>query len=392
MQILVVSIICWVLLLLFVFSTAQWVILRLISLTISTPERKYPPSEIQVRVLTIDSEEIVQETIDKIQDDIGSVHVIAEKEMSIEGAEVNVVPDEFECEAIRKARAVEWSRRNIPCSEEFLLYIDEDTLLPELPYFPDSDIVQLSERPIQSSGRIPYLCEIFRMGIQLEQRSFPKLRYPLYAWGGGFAVKKELEDKLTWDTRTITEDTNFIWRAFSEEDVDMTVLKTKVCNQAPPTIGELFKQRRRWISGAILDSWILPLRYQVLSYLRTITWAAVVFSPLLLLPTILDVTLYFGGLYLVVVGVQTGFVIFWLISGVRYHQENVITAIVLFVTFPILLIINSIGATWAVVSPTKDFRPTKKVPPKEFVDETEEILADETEQVEKTEEAETELN
>lgn len=164
---------------------------------------EHPPEAVQIRILTIAGEAVVQQTVNSIPESVESIKVIAEEEINITGADVHVVSDGFTCKATRKARAIEWARLNVNCDQQFVLYLDEDTVVREFHGLPDTDIVQLSERPIRSDGWIPYLAEMFRMGFQIEMRTFPRFKYPLYAWGGGFAVKKSLEDEITWDVNTV---------------------------------------------------------------------------------------------------------------------------------------------------------------------------------------------
>lgn len=259
---------------------------------------EHDPSTVEVRIATVGATEVVQATVDALPAEFASVRVIAEKDVAVDGASVHVVPEDFSCEATRKGRALEWARRHVPCRGTYVLYLDEDTLLPEFPGLPDAAIVQLSERPARSRGWLPYLAEIFRMGFQLEQATFPKLRRPLYAWGGAIAIERDLEDEITWDVATVTEDTNFVWRAVERADCDLAFLDVRAVNQAPPSTRELVAQRRRWLSGAATDSHLLPAHYRALSLFRNAAWGLVVVSPLLGLPFVTSVgTVFLPAVY-----------------------------------------------------------------------------------------------
>jgi hypothetical protein len=235
-------------------------------------------SDIQVRILTVDAAAVVQGTVDAIPDGVASIEVVAERDIDVDGASVHVVPEEFDCEATNKGRAVEWARRSLPCGVEYVLYLDEDTIVTDLTGLPDADFVQFSEKPIYTGSRLAYLCEVFRVGYQYEQRAFHRLSYPLYAWGGGFAIRHSVENELTWDVATITEDTNLIWRAADRFDLDYRLVDARFRNQAPPSLKAMFKQRRRWMSGTLSDNSILPLTYQPIAFTRAVTWGV---SPLI---------------------------------------------------------------------------------------------------------------
>ena len=263
----------WISLILYAFS-AFWWLFEVFGLSWgwkgSQNTDRWEAEDIQVRILTIGAENVVQATVNSVPDSIRDIQVIAEKDITITGAEVHVVPEEFECAATNKGRAVEWARQNVPCNREYVLYLDEDTLMTGFEGIPDADVVQFSEKPIYTGSRLAYLCEVFRVGYQFEQLGFHRLRYPLYAWGGGVAIRHEIEDEITWDVSTITEDTNFIWRAAESRDLTYRLVDARFRNQAPPSVKSLIKQRRRWISGTLRDGGLLPVSYRPLYYTRII--------------------------------------------------------------------------------------------------------------------------
>ncbi|GGK77136.1 hypothetical protein GCM10009067_31940 [Haloarcula sebkhae] len=120
--------------------------------------------DVQVRVLTIGAEDVVQATVDSVPDGVAGIKVIAEQNIEIDGAAVHIVPDSFSCEATNKGRAVEWARRQVDCDAEYVLYLDEDTLVTGLTGLPEADFVQFTEKPIYTGSRLAYLCEVFRVG------------------------------------------------------------------------------------------------------------------------------------------------------------------------------------------------------------------------------------
>lgn len=363
------SVSAWTVLAVFLLSTLFW----LVEMVIVGRSRRGPIEhdldQVEARILTVDAAEVVQATVDALPDGLADVRVIAEEGIAIEGASVHVVPEDFSCEATRKARAVEWARRTIRSDATYTLYLDEDTLLREFGGLPDADIVQLSEQPIRSGSWLTYLAEIFRMGFQLEQATFPEFRYPLYAWGGGFAVRKDLEDHLTWDVNSLTEDTNFVWRAFADPDVDMAYLRVQAMNQAPPSVREMVHQRRRWVSGAANDSHLLPLRYRFLSLLRNAAWGLVFLSPLLALPLVTPIRMLFlPDVYQYGILFQLVGLLGWSLLGYWYYGERPRVLCALLVAVPLVAVLHAAGAFWAILHPTDDFRVTEKVPPSEVED------------------------
>jgi hypothetical protein len=345
---------------------------------VSTDELVYGHEDVQVRILTVGAEEVVQATVNSIPEGVTDIRVIAERDIQIEGATVHVVPEEFQCNATHKGRALEWARQNVPCTQEFILYLDEDTIVQQFTGLPDADVIQITEMPIFTGSWIAYLSETFRIGYQYEQRAFGRFKFPLYAWGGGIAIRKSLEDEITWDAKTITEDTNFVWRAIKERgDIDFRVLNFKFRNQAPPTIRGMFRQRRRWFSGTQHSSNILPRRYRAFLSFRMIAWAL---SPVI---PFISLFLYFFPQYVpqpraYLLGSLVAFAMLFVITFVGvivYIKHERITLLALPLT-PLLVVLNTFGALWGWIAPIQTFAVTEKVAPK-----IQKVLPSELEQI-----------
>lgn len=363
----VVLVVVWSVFLLYSASVLFWlyeVLLLARGQLVSDDELVYDHDDVQVRILTIGAEAVVQGTVDSVPEAVEDVRVIAEREMDIDGATVHVVPEEFDCTARHKGRALEWARRHVPCSKEFVLYLDEDTLVQQFRGLPDADVVQITEMPIFTGSWIAYLSETFRIGYQYEQRAFGRFDYPLYAWGGGIAIRQSLEAEITWDVETITEDTNFVWRAAEAGSLDFRVLNLKFRNQAPPTLRGMFRQRRRWFSGTQHSSDLLPRRYQLFLSFRMVAWAL---SPLV---PVLSLLLFLFPQYVpqpsvYQLGSLAEFLTLFVVTGIgvaAYARHEPVTLLALPLT-PLLVVLNTVGALWGYVSPVETFAVTEKVAP-----------------------------
>ena len=363
----VLSVVLWAIVLLSACSIAYWTYLMVfVARGYEYPEPEYGLADVQVRLLTVDSERIVQESVNALPDAITDRHVIAEQPMDIDGATVHVVPESFECAAIRKGRALEWARRHVACEKEFLLFLDEDTLVTDLDGIPDADVVQFRERPRRSRSWLTYLAEVFRLGFQVEQRAFPSLAVPLYAWGGGIAIRAELEGWIGWDRKTMIEDTTFIWTVAADEgvDLDFTLARATFDTQAPPTIRAMIGQRGRWIAGSQAERGLLSRLYRTLTTVRNLAWAFSPAVPLLtFVPLFVPGTIAFELAFQLLSVAVFAFVIVWSILGVRYYGESLSVGAVLLVLTPIVSILHSLGAFAGLVVPPTDFAVTQKVKP-----------------------------
>lgn len=326
---------------------------------------------LQVRIVTIDNAELVQQTVDALPDGIADVIVIAERPIEVTGATVLAVPPEFECAATHKGRAVEWARRHYPTDREYVLYMDEDTDATDLSGIPsNADIVQFRERPSRSGGFIPYLAEIHRIGFNVEQRSFPFFKLPFYAWGGGIAIRSSLEERVTWDTETIVEDSVFTWRAVLEWDATVDVVDVYLTNQAPPSVWAMIKQRRRWVTGTRQQRGLLPPQYQLMYQIRDLGWALSTFGPALWLLSglsyagVIDVPLqpvFFPEAYTVLTVALLAHVYVWSTVGLLAYRPGLVTSVFLLAFTPVVVTIHSIGALYGLLRPAQGFAVTRKV-------------------------------
>jgi len=373
----------WVTLVLYGVSSFWW----LLEVTVlaynwqADDESEIGLNNIQVRILTYNSPSTVQITANSVPTGIAETKVIAEAEMDINGADVHVVPDEFESQAQKKGRAIEWARKHIECEQEYILYLDEDSIMVNFEGLPAADLIQISEHPLRTGSWLVYLCEVFRVGYQREQRSFHRMAYPLYAWGGAVAVRHELENEVTWDVPTITEDTTYIWRAAKYVDqqggrFEYRLLNRRFRNQAPPSLREMFNQRRRWMSGTLRDMYRLPKRYLPLQFTRIITWTL---SPII---PLLSVLAFFypefvpqHGLYLITsVGLFSMLFVYMIAGLIEYKKYPEVWPVYLVLT-PIIVALHAVGAFWGLLRPATDFKITEKTPGRVTQDQPERASA-----------------
>lgn len=360
----VVTIGMWTIAVLYLLTGVSWLRNAIAGWITDPPPMVHGPEEVQVRILTINAQGTVQRTVDHLPESLTDRYIIAEEPMDISGAEVHVVPDEFECVATNKGRALEWARRNVTCEREYVLYLDEDTIVPDFNGLPDADIVQFREWPMKTDSWWTYWAEVIRMGFQIGQVGYADRDIPLYAWGGGLAIRTSVEDSITWDFNTLVEDTVFTWFAV-QNGANYEVVDTRFRNQAPLSISDMFDQRQRWLVGTLREEEYLSLRDQLLLTIRNVVWA---FSPIL---AILSVTIGIGW----VVGMSAGFgwsvpfqvgslallvvTIMWVLAGIGYYKFRLQTLPVLGL-FGILIVLHSVGALKGFIFPPHTFKATEK--------------------------------
>lgn len=328
------------------------------------PKRQWGPKDVQVRILTIDNEKVVRETVRHLPSAFDEIYVIAEAAIDVPDATVRVVPPEFESKATNKGRALEWARQTLSIDREYILYLDEDSHIVEFNGLPNADIIQFNEHPRKTKSWLTYFCEINRIGFQTEQRAFPSVKIPLYAWGGGMAIRATVEDAVTWEYQTVIEDTVFVWRAFDvlEDGPSFAFIPDRISNQAPPTIFDMFQQRRRWIAGSREDNDLLSIDRVLMYGIRDLSWSVTGIIPILAL-----VSLYTGGDIVFESFFRIGsiglllFMFVWIGLGVIRYRPHPFVGIAVIVLAPITTVLHSIGALWGLISQPDTFKVTTKV-------------------------------
>ncbi len=335
------------------------------------PDVGWELDAVQVRIVTIDNADVVQQTVDSLPAALEDVVVVAERPIDVDGAKVLAVPPEFECAAAHKGRAVEWARRHHPTDREYVLYLDEDTDASALTGIPsNADIVQFRERPVRTGGLLPFLAEIHRIGFNVEQRSFPFFQLPFYAWGGGIAIRSSLEEQVTWDTPTLVEDSVFAWRAVLEQGATIGIADTYLANQAPPSVWTMIRQRQRWLTGTRARQEMLPFQYRLLYDMRDLGWALSTFGPVLWLLSALSyagfielslLPVFFPNAYLVLTVTLLGHVYAWSIIGLVIYRPPLAVWVFLLAFTPFIVTVHSLGALYGLVRPARTFTVTRKV-------------------------------
>jgi hypothetical protein len=357
------STVLWVVIALYLAGTLYWLYEVLVhGLHFEHPAVEYGPEDVQVRFLTIDNEAVVRRSVEALPPELEDVWVIAEEPMDVPGATVAVVPDEFECEATNKGRALEWARRHVPCDREFVLFLDEDSHLQEFDGLPDADLVQFTERPRRTSSLLCFLAELNRIGFQIEQTAFPRIDVPLYAWGGGIAIRESLEQEIGWDHQTVIEDTVFLWRAHVEADATYEYVTDRVSNQAPPSLRAMFRQRRRWIAGARENNDILSIDRILMYGIRDLSWSVTGLIPVITLVALSPGTsIVFPKLYQLLSLALLGLLFVWISIGLKSHPQSPRLTVATVILAPFTTILHSVGALWGLLSQPGTFEVTEKV-------------------------------
>lgn len=353
MEILAVTV--WLIIGVFALGGSMWLALFALGRLYNEPPRTWGSDDVHVRVMTVgENVDVIQRTVSEAARYLDDIHVVSEQNIDIDQATVHVVPEDFESDAIRKGRAHDWAAQHLEHDREYVLYLDEDTTVTGFDGLPDRDIVQFMELPQYSDSFFSWLTEVHRVGYQREIRAFPNISYPLYLWGGAFAVRASVEQEIGWGVESITEDTAFLWKAFSS-GVSYCVTEQWFKNQAPPSVRELINQRRRWFAGTRQAAQYLPRKWRWFVWIRAVMWISSMFTGYVVVAGLLSpvIPLWLTiALFVLLIG--------WSILGARRYDRRIISLVGTLLFFPVIHTLNALGVFYGLIWQPDDFEVTTK--------------------------------
>lgn len=331
-----------------------WTRYRLRALLADRPEPTWGLDDVQVRIVTVGNDpETVQGTVDALPAGFGTPIVVSETPVDISDATVRVVPSSYTvAHATDKARAMEWARTALGGDEEYVLYLDEDTHVPDFEGLPDADIVQLRRRPGRTDSLLVQLMEVHRAGILRKELGFGSI--PFHAWGGGLAVRRSVEDAVTWDRPTVSEDTAFVWEA-TAAGYTHQVIDVACDNQAPASVRAAIVQRRRWANMLRETHRLPPLARASVVFQLAAWW----FFPLTL--PLVAAAAVMGGPVAALGAIVVAYNVVWSYDGwLLYDTSPTRLALLLCGGFFVANVINFAGRLWGTLSPPSEFHVTAK--------------------------------
>jgi hypothetical protein len=241
-----------------------------------------PPRLLIIQITTVGNEATVNEIIRRIrgyQLDIPyRIWVVTEPraEANYRGSdELIVVPEDFECQASYKARALEYSRRlrverGLNDYYVKVLFLDDDGVPTksyiEKVFIADYDVCEGIPAPRIGYGRfLSHMDDLRTINCIYMCSVFQGIGHPIHVHGEGLCVRGTAEALVTWD-----------YQMFASEDLvfgHMAVLKTMTWGfvwdyveiTSPFTWRDFLTQRRRWVWGNIhAVRHVLPLRSSAL--------------------------------------------------------------------------------------------------------------------------------
>jgi egghead protein (zeste-white 4 protein) len=269
-------------------------------------KRKFGTPKVIFQITTKGNIPIVQETIDRIHSACQEIEytkyevwVVTDASEKFENCRSFTVPTGYSCNAIYKARALQYAvelrkKENKNTKDIYVFHLDDESLVTSqtmcsiLSFLVDNPS-PISEGliiyPLQKKEkiRITHLLDTLRPFCCFECIDFMNRGRPAYIHGSNLLVRSDVEESVGWNNgKTIAEDTLFAVVAKGRFGPDIFGWHGGVIEErSPHTLTDLIKQRKRWFYGLVQNLRYFTLREKLLQTARAIMWSSGFFSGLL---------------------------------------------------------------------------------------------------------------
>lgn len=229
----------------------------------------YPPPVLMIiQITTVGNQETVNAIIRRIRGyQLSLPHriwVVTEPwaTATYQGAdELIVVPEDFECQASYKARALEYSRRlrvERRLNDYFVkvLFVDDDGV-PTKSYIEkvfraDFDVCEGIPTPRTGYGRfLSHMDDLRTINCLYMCSVFQGIGHPIHVHGEGLCVRATAEGLVTWDYRMFASEDLVFGHIAAYAGMTWGFVWDYVEITSPFTWGDFLTQRRRWLWGNI---------------------------------------------------------------------------------------------------------------------------------------------
>ena len=235
-----------------------------------------------IQITTVGNEETVNEIIRRIRGYQLSipfriwVATEPKADATYHGAdEIIVVPEDFQCHASYKARALEYTRRvrvERQLNDFFVkvLFVDDDGVPTkryiEKVFVADFDVCEGIPAPRTGYGRfLSHMDDLRTINCLYMCSVFQGIGHPIHVHGEGLCVRGSAESLVTWNYPMFASEDLVFGHMAVVKDATWGFVWDYVEITSPFTWGDFLKQRRRWLWGNVhAIRHVLPLRSSIL--------------------------------------------------------------------------------------------------------------------------------
>jgi cellulose synthase/poly-beta-1,6-N-acetylglucosamine synthase-like glycosyltransferase len=280
------------------------------------------------------------------------------------GVETVVVPEEYDCEATSKGRALQYFTDTIVSNapEYWYAFVDDDNLilndnwLYEIPVYEERGYEAMNPILLPREGDSPltYIADHIRYYDDLTVFRFftGYLSKPYMGFHGELlTVRGETLIQIGFDRESIVEDFAFAMQCV-ERDIKCWQSSTRVSILSPHTLQDFFKQRRRWFLGCLqelsnsITFLVVGSRLAIWSGGITASW---IWSPFWVMG--FGITLPIWGTTLIL----TGSIYYLIVIATGAYLRDGVSSYLLILLWPVYAFMEHLVPYYAAVTQNDDF-------------------------------------
>lgn len=276
------------------------------SLAYSTKSTDEPARNVKIVITTLASESVrnaLYNTIEKTTEMFDDYEIfclidegadLQEELKNRSDLETVIVPDEYQCRAEAKGRAINYFIETEVARENWYAFIDDDNVildrkfLHEIPYYEPRGYRVMNPvlLPRQGESVLTYIADHIRLVDDLTIfRFFTGVMEEPYMGLHGelLCAKGDILQDITFDRKSIVEDFAFAMEV-TRSDWKSWQSETRVSILSPHDILSFFKQRRRWFVGIATYLPKSPFITRAFIGPRVLLWGVAITGSWMLLP------------------------------------------------------------------------------------------------------------
>ncbi|MGA3059792.1 MAG: glycosyltransferase family 2 protein [Candidatus Bathyarchaeia archaeon] len=262
-------------------------------------KEKFGTPKILFQVTTKGNIGIVQDTIDRINvvcKEIGytkcDIWAVTDAQEKFEGCRTLIVPQNYSCNAVHKARALQYAveirrKEQLTSKDVYIFHLDDESLITKQTLCSILSYLEGNPKPI-SEGLIVYpvrekedikisnLMDTLRPFCCFECVKLMIRGNPAYIHGSNLLVRSDIEEEVSWEHgKTMAEDSLFAIKARIKYGPEAFGWHGGVIEEKSPlNLKDLFKQRRRWFYGLIQNFKYFCFKERIRQSVRALIWVS----------------------------------------------------------------------------------------------------------------------
>lgn len=243
------------------------------------------PAGVELVIVTVGSERVADTLLENVEYHLEefsdqSISVVTDEGAFVvdelrawDGVDLHVVPEGYDIEAKAKGRAVHWFIESFVVDSEWYVFIDDDNRLLDDRFLYEIPRQESAGRlvgngvlvPREGDSRLSFVIDHARTfwDLTLYRATTGTLESPLAGLHGELLIARgDVLNEVGFNRLSIVEDF-----AFADElcrrNIDTWQSRTRVSILSPHSVGGLFRQRTRWLTG--IGGWLPNCSYSVSS-------------------------------------------------------------------------------------------------------------------------------